>query len=393
MQREIPRFNKGIRKNPRRSPILQTRDTFELFPVLLQFPSMLGTSRDFARRLLAWYDRHRRDLPWRLPQDAPPDARLDPYHALISEAMLQQTQVATVIPYFRRFLKRFPTLQSLADADEQDVLRAWQGLGYYSRARNLQAAARTVVRELRGKIPSTVQELRKLPGVGRYTAGAVASIAFGCRAPIVDGNVARVICRIDKIESDPREKDTHALLWRRAGEILPKRRCGDFNSALMELGATVCIPRTPQCLICPVREHCEARAAGVQEQIPPPRKAKATPLLRRDVLCICDGEKWLIEQRPAKGRWAGMWQFVTVPSAKSNRANGNKQIAVVTHGLTHRRYRFRVFTASHPPSDDMKGAGPAPRVWVTLQELDKYPLPRPHVKIAQLLRANPMKIR
>jgi A/G-specific adenine glycosylase len=305
--------------------------------------------------------------------------------------MLQQTQVATVIPYFNRFIGRFPTIQSLAEADEQDVLRLWQGLGYYSRARNLHQAAKRVVSDHCGVMPRTADELHALPGVGRYTAGAVASIAFDCRAPIVDGNVARVMCRLDRIERDPREREVLEELWRRAERILPNVRCGDFNSALMELGATVCTARNPKCLICPVREHCEAQAAGVQEQIPPPRKAKPTPLLRRDVFCIREGEKWLIEQRPAKGRWAGMWQFVTLPSAKVSRLNGRRQIAVVTHGLTHRRYRFRVFTTSHLPAEHQEQR--TARTWVTLQELDKYPLPRPHVKIAQLLRANSMKTR
>jgi A/G-specific adenine glycosylase len=266
---------------------------------------MLPTPVQFRRRLLAWYDRHRRDLPWR--------RTADPYHVLVSEAMLQQTQVATVIPYYRRFLERFPAISDLARASEQEVLRLWQGLGYYSRARNLQAAAKTVVAEHGGKLPQTVEALLKLPGVGRYTAGAVASIAFGTRAPIVDGNVARVLCRIDRIETDPRERETLQLLWRRAEEILPKDRVGDFNSALMELGATVCTPRSPQCLICPVRAHCEAFAAGVQERIPAPRKAKPTPLLRRWTFCVeRPGGEWLIEQRPSTGRWAGMWQFVTI---------------------------------------------------------------------------------
>src|SRR5688572_23843941 len=245
---------------------------------------MLGPPHTFARRLLRWYDRSRRDLPWRVPRDAAPGTALDPYHVLVSEAMLQQTQVATVIPYFNGFIARFPNLQSLAAADEQDVLRLWQGLGYYSRARNLQRAARTIVAEHDGRVPETAEALRTLSGVGRYTAGAVASIAFDCRAPIVDGNVARLLCRVDRIESDPRETDTAAQLWRRAEQILPRKRCGDFNSALMELGATVCTPRSPQCLVCPVRDHCEAFAGGVQDRIPPSRKRAKQPLLRRDVI-------------------------------------------------------------------------------------------------------------
>src|SRR4051794_9870135 len=200
---------------------------------------MLGSLPDFRRRLLKWYDRARRDLPWRSPLGNA-KTPLDPYHVLVSEAMLQQTQVATVIPYYHRFLKGFPSVADLAAADEQDVLKLWQGLGYYTRARNLRRAAQMVMSEHGGSLPRTRDELLTLPGVGRYTAGAVASIAFGCRTPILDGNVIRVLCRLDKVESDPRDKRTQAILWARAEEVLPKSRCGDFNSALMELGATVC---------------------------------------------------------------------------------------------------------------------------------------------------------
>ena len=353
---------------------------------------MLFPGPRFARRLLAWYDQSQRRLPWRVDDrdGVPPN----PYHVLVSEAMLQQTQVATVIPYFNRFVERFPTLAHLAAADEQDVLRMWQGLGYYSRARNLRSAARAVVEQFDGRLPRGRDELLKLPGVGRYTAGAVASIAFDTRAPILDGNVTRVLCRLDRVESDPREKQTHDLLWRRAEEILPRKRVGAFNTALMELGATVCIPRSPQCLICPVRQHCEAYAAGVQEKIPAPRKAKATPLLVRATFCVRRGDTWLLEQRPAKGRWAGMWQFVTVaadetqdPSALAKRlpvrTTAPRALGVVTHGLTHRRYRFDVFVCEAAGDDAPEG--PPPRAWVTLARLSDYPLPRPHVKVADLL--------
>jgi A/G-specific adenine glycosylase len=312
--------------------------------------------------------------------------------------MLQQTQVATVIPYFNRFVERFPTLADLAAADEQDVLRAWQGLGYYSRARNLLAAARAIVEQHGGELPRERDELLKLPGVGRYTAGAVASIAFDRRAPILDGNVARVLCRVDRIETDPRERATQELLWRRAEEILPRKRVGAFNTALMELGATVCIPRSPQCLICPVRRHCEASTAGVQEKIPAPRKAKPTPLLRRATFCIRRGDRFLLEQRPARGRWAGMWQFVTVPVDDGAvpaalcqrlpvRTAEPRPLGAVTHGLTHRRYHFDVF-ACEATGADQPGDGP-PRAWATLEGLSEYPLPRPHVKVAEMLRGKP----
>lgn len=357
---------------------------------------MLSSAALFTRRLLRWYDRSQRRLPWRVDERAGQSP--DPYHVLVSEAMLQQTQVATVIPYFHRFIDRFPTLRALAAADEQDVLRLWQGLGYYTRARNLRAAAKTVVEVHGGEVPRDRDDLLKLPGIGRYTAGAVASIAFGRRAPILDGNVTRVVCRIDRIETDPREREAQELLWRRAEEILPRSRLGAFNTALMELGATVCTPRSPQCLICPVREHCEAFAAGVQEKIPAPRKSKPTPLLRRATFCIRRADHWLIEQRPAKGRWAGMWQFVTVPADEEVeparlrrllpvRTTAPRRLGVVTHGLTHRRYHFDVF-ACETSGIDQPDSTP-PRAWETLERLSEYPVPRPHLKIVELLRAAP----
>lgn len=348
---------------------------------------MLPPSKDFSRRLLKWYDRFRRDLPWRCGVEQP--GPLDPYHVLVSETMLQQTQVATVIPYYHRFLNRFPTIANLAAADEQDVLRLWQGLGYYLRARNLQAAARKVVSDYGGALPADRDELLKLPGIGRYTAGAIASIAFDLRAPILDGNVTRVLCRLDNIAADPRGKQTDALLWRRAEELLPAKRPGDFNSALMELGATLCTPRNPQCLVCPVRPHCQAQAAGTQEKVPAPRKARPTPLVRRRTYCIHRGDHWLIEQRPSRGRWAGMWQFVTVnceseaelPVAVETPAS----MGIVTHALTHRRYEFEVYIARAKTAEI--AADNPPRRWVTLAQLSDYPRPRPHLKMSQMLEA------
>jgi A/G-specific adenine glycosylase len=350
---------------------------------------------DFSQKLLSWFDRSRRELPWRLSADAPPHARLNPYHVLVSEAMLQQTQVATVIDYFRRFIARFPTIQSLAEADPQEVLRLWQGLGYYSRARNLQAAARAIVAEHGGKVPDSVEHLLELPGIGRYTAGAVASIAFERPAPIVDGNVARVLCRLEAVQTDPRDKSTQAWLWKRAGQILPPTRIGDFNSALMELGALVCTPRAPKCLLCPVQSHCQAFAAGLVEQIPPPRKRPERPLHRRQVFAVsCDG-KYLLEQRPAKGRWAGMWQFTTLPwKARRSLPQLHQQLGLavekphllgeVEHGLTHRQYHFQVLHCQAAARGLELSAG---RVWVGLEEISRYPLSRPHLKVAQMLAA------
>ena len=349
---------------------------------------MIGGIKTFGRRLLRWYDRARRDLPWRATIP-------DPYHVLLSETMLQQTQVGTVLPYFHRFIGRYPTLEDLAGADLQEVLRLWQGLGYYSRARNLHACAQRVVAEHGGRVPADVETLLDLPGVGRYTAGAIASLAYGTRAPILDGNVMRVLCRIDQFETDPRQREMQLRLWRRAEEILPEGRVGDFNSALMELGATVCTPKNPQCLLCPVRAHCQAAAAGVQDRIPLPKKSKATPLYRRQVLCVRRGERYLIQQRPAKGRWAGMWQFKTLEANGRSMTQDRlefgvaalRKLGVIRHALTHRRYEFQAWTAEY------QGAPLAGQIWVTLAELDAYPLPKPHVRIAELLRAGVSRVR
>ncbi len=363
---------------------------------------MIFENHQFARQLLKWYAQNRRDLPWRLPRGKAThkvQACVDPYLVLVSEAMLQQTQVATVVPYFQRFIEELPTVADLANADQQRVLRLWQGLGYYSRARNLHAAAKKIVAEFGGQIPKTLSALQSLPGIGQYTAGAVASIAHNVRAPILDGNVARVLCRLFRIESDPREKQTRVKLWQLAEEILPDESAAtkkqntfaDFNSAMMELGALVCTPRNPQCLICPVRTHCQAFAAGVQDQIPVPRKSKPTPLVKRWTFCICAGDRWLIEQRPATGRWAGMWQFITIEAAadKPTAARMSKKLAmkikdlrylgIVAHALTHRRYHFDVFTCEVERKTD--------GVWVNVRELDHHPFTGPHLKIVEMLRA------
>lgn len=373
---------------------------------------MNGELKRFQRHLLEWYDQNRRDLPWRpaarraVSSSAAPVPLLPPpYHVFLSESMLQQTQVATVVPYFERFIRELPDFAALASADEQAVLRLWQGLGYYSRARNLRAAAQQIMSRNNGSLPRSVEELLELPGVGRYTAGAVASIAFDVKAPILDGNVVRVLCRVDRIMSDPRQPATREQLWRRAEEILPDKRVGDFNSALMELGATVCTPRAPKCMFCPAQTHCQAFAAGVQEQIPPPRPAKQRPRIVRWTFCIRDpANAWLIERRPLRGRWAGLWQFVTIepdvlrPSSRSRALRKRlgigistpRELATVEHGLTHRKYEFKVFVcnAQVKKSDRAEPTpnGPSPRAWTTLPGLGDYPLSRPHLKIAELLK-------
>ncbi len=341
------------------------------------------SSSFLSHELLSWYDKHRRDLPWRVPVGSQADAVPDPYHVLLSEAMLQQTQVATVIPYFHRFLSQFPTVSSLADSDEQAVLKLWQGLGYYSRARNLRRAAMQIVHEHAGIIPSDLISLQKLPGIGRYTAGAISSIAYNARSPIVDGNVIRVLSRIDGIREDPRDKSVLTRIWMRAEEILPKNRTGDFNSALMELGATVCTPRSPACDRCPVRKGCIAFKENLQNVIPPAKKQIEQKIEKRSVFCIQDKQdRYLMQQRPATGRWAGMWQFYTQSSKElSFKISNLKLLTTIKHTLTHRKYQFDVFTGQLiGKSKPIEGA-----IWLTLEECHKLPLPKPHVMILQQL--------
>lgn len=331
-------------------------------------------ARRIQTKLLGWYEQSARDLPWR-------GAGRTPYRVLVSEFMLQQTQVATVIPYFERWMTALPMLQALADAEEQAVLRLWQGLGYYSRARNLRKAAKAIIAEHGGQVPQTIETLLTLPGVGRYTAGAIASIAFDKPVPILDGNVIRVLCRVDRIDTDPRTPETQKRLWQGAATLVPDIRPGDFNSALMELGATLCTPRNPQCLLCPIRTDCETQKAGLQEQIPPRRKAKINPLIERDVYRITNAQgRFLIEQRPTVGRWAGLWQFITRQPgiAPPLSVVNTVELDTIDHALTHRRYRFRIFACQ------ASGKAPAGTHWATLDELDRYPMPRPHLRIRDM---------
>ncbi|MFQ5430401.1 MAG: A/G-specific adenine glycosylase [Phycisphaerae bacterium] len=257
------------------------------------------------RKLSAWFKRHRRDLPWRRTED--------PYAIWLSETMLQQTQVATVRGYYGRFLKRFPTVRDLAAADLHDVLGSWAGLGYYARGRHLHAAARRIVADFDGHIPSSVELLRTLPGVGDYTAGAVASIAFDRRAPVVDGNVCRVFARLFGLEMDVRTGAGRALVWRLAERLLPRRGCGNFNQALMELGATICLPKaSARCPVCPLRTECRALASDRVARLPIGTRPTAVRWETHVVAAIARGGRWLAVRREPGGLWGGLWEL---PSA------------------------------------------------------------------------------
>ena len=253
------------------------------------------------RKLLAWYTENRRDLPWRRTKD--------PYAIWISETMLQQTQVETVIPYYERFLERFPTVFALADADSDDLMQEWAGLGYYSRARNLHAAARAVAYEHGGVVPDDVAGLLTLKGVGRYTAGAIASIAFDRPAPIVDGNVMRVLARVLDLHQDVRSSAMQKRLWEEAGKLAQGERPGDLNQAIMELGATVCTPRSPECLLCPIREHCQGLANGDVEKLPV--KSKAVRQKKVEAVCgyLTRRGTVLAARRPPDGLLGGLWEL------------------------------------------------------------------------------------
>lgn len=325
------------------------------------------------RALLAWFDREQRPLPWR--------ATRDPYGIWVSEVMLQQTQVERVIPYWARFLERFPTVVELAAAPLADVLAAWRGLGYYSRARNLHRAAQAVVQEHGTALPATLEALLALPGFGRYTAGAVASIAFGQVAPLVDGNVARVLARLLEIEGRPPDRAREAALWTAAGHLVHRQRPGDWNQALMELGATVCLPRNPLCLLCPVRAHCRALATDRVEELPAPRKAPPRKRLELAVLVSRRGDRVLLARREEAGLFGGLWEMPMTPCVPGGsqepalrtlvgpRALIGPELTVIERTLTHRDLVLRLFPAEAPARLGPPPAGYLEWRWVDASEL------------------------
>lgn len=260
----------------------------------------------FQKALLSWYEQNKRELPWR--------ENKDPYKIWISEIMLQQTKVDTVIPYFNRFISMFPTIHDLAEADEQTVLKAWEGLGYYSRARNLHHAAKEVVASYDGNVPSHPKELGALKGIGPYTRGAILSIAFGQPEPAVDGNVMRVFSRILKIEDNISQQKVKNMFENIVREIIYVNDPSSFNQAVMELGALVCTPKSPMCLLCPVKEYCRAFAEGIEEELPVKSKAKKQKIVPYVALLLRnDNHQYAIEQRPKTGLLANLWQFPMVP--------------------------------------------------------------------------------
>ncbi|KAF0230355.1 MAG: A/G-specific adenine [Beijerinckiaceae bacterium] len=324
--------------------------------------------------LLAWYDRHRRILPWR----ALPGERMEPYRVWLSEIMLQQTTVETVKPYFARFLAAWPDITALAAADDQALLAAWAGLGYYARARNMIACARHVVGTLGGVFPDTEEGLRALPGVGAYTAAAIAAIAFDRPAVVIDGNIERVITRLGAIATPvpAARPEIRAALE----PMVPSARPGDFAQALMDLGAGVCTPRNPDCLICPLQPFCAAAKAGTATAYPVKAAKKAKPVRFGTAYVVHDGAgRILLRTRPGKGLLAGMtevpnsgWSEGEAPAAAPPlKADWLVLNAPVVHVFTHFELRLTVHTATMP------GPVPAPEDmrWVAIADLDSEPLP------------------
>lgn len=261
------------------------------------------SSPSLSRRLLAWYDRHgRKTLPWKRQRD--------PYRIWISEIMLQQTQVTTVIPYFKRFIARFPTVRSLARAELDEVLHLWTGLGYYARARNLHQAARHIVEKHRGVFPCTFEAVADLPGIGRSTAGAILALAFGQRLPILDGNVKRVLARYHTIDTPLNNRKTGEYLWQLAEQHTPRARVADYTQAIMDLGATACTRSNPKCTVCPLRTTCRAYQIGAPQDYPIRAKPRRAPVRATHMLMIRDHRgRVLLTRRPPAGLWGGLWGF------------------------------------------------------------------------------------
>ncbi len=347
-------------------------------------------------RLLGWYDKNRRDLPWRKTGD--------PYRIWVSEVMLQQTRVDSVIPYYHRFLEAFPSVESLAAAERQQLLKIWEGLGYYSRARNLQDAARIVAGEHGGELPDDEASLRELPGIGPYTAAALLSIAFGKPYAVVDGNVIRVLTRYFGIRDDIRSNRTRKEIEKLASQILDEERPGDFNQAVMELGATICKPSSPDCSRCPISARCAARLSAETDSIP--WKSPRGKIPHHDIgvgLIRNSEDKLLIALRPEEAMLGGLWEF---PGGK--RANGEEirqtvrreireetglqvevgePFKVLDHAYSHFKITLHAYWCRPDPPDQTPVAEASRKLrWVGVEELEEYPFPKANKTLTEALR-------
>lgn len=347
-----------------------------------------------VKKLLQWYAANKRDLPWRHTGDI--------YAIWLSEVMLQQTQVTTVIPYYNRFLQHFPDIVSLAEAREQDLLKMWEGLGYYSRIRNFHKAAKEVVRLHNGQIPTHHQSFRKLPGVGPYIAAAVLSIACGLPLPAVDGNVMRVVTRFKGMSDDIGKTATRTHITAQLQQYIPPSRSSQFTQAFMELGALVCTPKSPQCTECPFSKECTAFNTGTIHKYPVKTRRPKVPEYRVSIAIVVKGDMFYIQKRPSKGHLGGMWEF---PGGKSKDNESPehtllrecreelgcdvtiiRKLAQVNHAYSHFKIRMSVFICSIQAGDVRQPEG-HPFCWITVDELDEYPFPGANHKFFSELRA------
>ncbi|HNY49383.1 MAG TPA: A/G-specific adenine glycosylase [Smithella sp.] len=335
-----------------------------------------------SRKLTSWYRRNQRSLPWRKTGD--------PYRIWISEIMLQQTQVDTVIPYYHRFLKAFPSVSRLAYAPLQDVLKVWENLGYYSRARNLHAAAKVIVEKFSGQIPDNFEDIKSLPGIGQYTAGAISSIAYGQNIPAVDGNVRRILCRLFAIRKPIDDAKAHKQLQTLAASLVPVKHPGDFNQALMDLGATICKAKNPDCSRCPVADLCQARLRDLQNVLPITRKTPSVPHRQAAAAVIRNAKGMLlVVQRPASGLLASLWKlpggFVEADQDLKESLKRNvkdelgiyirpgEHLASVNHIYTHFRLTLHAYECRFLKGTP-KPLGCQNWQWASLADLKKLPL-------------------
>ena len=342
---------------------------------------------DLTRTLLAWYADAQRDLPWRRTGD--------PYAVWISEVMLQQTLVKTVIPYYLRFMGLFPTVDHLARTDLQQVLKVWEGLGYYSRCRNLHHTARMITDQWKGCLPDQWDALRRLPGIGDYIAAAVLSIAFQKPFAVVDGNVKRVLARLHTLAEPVNRSGSHKFYQQWADRLLDHRRPGDFNQAMMELGALVCTPRRPLCLQCPLKSFCQAQALGVVDAYPLRAQRPPVPNKKLAAAAVRKGDRLLLTQRPSRGLLGGLWELPTImltsgqdPMEACGRmikeclnldVTLNGLITTVAHAYTHFKIRMAVYDCRWRRGRVILD-GPADFAWIRAEQVDQYPLHKSMVK-------------
>lgn len=346
-------------------------------------PSNLSNAPKIANQLLDWYSQNAREFPWR--------SHPEPYSVLVSEIMLQQTRMETVLPYYQRWMSAFPTLKELSESDLQEVLTLWEGLGFYGRARNLHKAAKLVLSDFNGQIPTTLAELETLPGVGRYTAAAVSSIAFGADEAAVDGNIRRVLSRLFNIEEPIRSTQAEESLWGLAEVLLPVGKAGDFNQALMDLGSLVCTPKKPVCIRCPLQKYCTSFGLGIQEERPVRAEKKPIPhkLVAAAIIRRTDG-LFLLAQRPENGLFGGLWEF---PGGKKENGETLQEALVreiqeelsaeikvgeefgsYQHTLSHFRFTLYAFHCTLIVGSQPKAIEVKDFVWVKPHEMKTYPM-------------------